>query len=64
VFVRYEVMFQLAWVAGAIGPAVLPIGFKAGMLIMAGFYLALASAWAVRFFRGGREPLGASAHVP
>ena len=64
VFVRYEVMFQLAWVAGAIGPAVLPIDFKAGMLIMAGFYLALASAWAVRFFRGGREPLGASPQVP
>jgi hypothetical protein len=64
VFVRYEVMFQLAWVAGAVGPAVLPIDFKAGMLIVAGFYLALACAWAVRFFRGGREPLGASAHVP
>ncbi len=64
VFVRYEVMFQLAWVAGAIGPAVLPIDFKAGMLMMAGFYLALAGAWAVRFFRGGRDPLGASAQVP
>ncbi len=64
VFVRYEVMFQLAWVAGALGPAVLPIDFKEGMLIMAGFYLALASAWAVRFFRGGREPLGASPQVP
>jgi hypothetical protein len=64
VFVRYEVMFQLAWVAGAVGPAVLPIDFKAGMLIMAGFYLALAGAWAVRFFRGGREPLGASPQVP
>jgi hypothetical protein len=64
VFVRYEVMFQLSWVAGALGPAVLPIDFKAGILIMAGFYLALAGAWAVRFFRGGREPLGASAQVP
>jgi hypothetical protein len=64
VFVRYEVMFQLSWVAGALGPAVLPIDFKAGMLIMAGFYVALAAAWAVRFFRGGREPLGASLQVP
>jgi hypothetical protein len=64
VFVRYEVMFQLAWVAGALGPAVLPIDFKEGMLIMAGFYLALAGVWAVRFFRGGREPLGASPQVP
>ena len=64
VFVRYEVMFQLAWVAGALGPAVLPIDFKDGMLIMAGFYLALAGAWAVRFFRGRRESLGASPQVP
>ena len=31
---------------------------------MAGFYLALAGAWADRFFRGGREPVGASADVP
>ncbi len=64
VFVRYEVMFQLSWVAGALGPAVLSIDLKEGILMMAGFYLALAAAWAVRFFRGGREPLGASAQVP
>jgi hypothetical protein len=64
VFVRYEVMFQLSWVAGAAGPALLTIDFKAGILIMAGFYLALAGAWAYRFFRGGREPVGAPAQVP
>ena len=64
VFVRYEVMFQLAWVAGALGPALLQIDFKSGMLIMAGFYVALAGVWALRFFRGGREPLGASAPLP
>jgi hypothetical protein len=64
VFVRYEVMFQLSWVAGALGPAVLPIDFKEGILMVAGFYLALAAAWAVRFYRGGREPVGASADVP
>ncbi len=64
VFVRYEVMFQISWVAGAAGPALLAIDFKAGILIMAGFYLALAGAWAYRFFRGGREPVGASADVP
>jgi MFS transporter len=63
VFVRYEVVFQLSWVAGAVGPAVLPIDFKAGILIMAGFYLALAGAWAVRFFRG-RAPVGTSSEVP
>ena len=59
VFVRYEVVFQLSWVAGALAPAVLAIDFKAGMLIMAAFYLALAGAWAVRFFRrprGRSEP--------
>jgi hypothetical protein len=64
VFVRYEVVFQLSWVAGAVGPAVLPIDFKAGILIMAGFYVALAGAWAVRFFRGGRESVGTSPQVP
>jgi hypothetical protein len=64
VFVRYEVAFQLAWVAGAIGPALLPIDFKAGILITAGFYLALAAAWAVRFFRSGMEPVGTSPQVP
>jgi hypothetical protein len=64
VFVRYEVVFQLSWVAGAVGPAVLAIDFKGGMLIMAGFYLALAGAWTVRFYRGAREPLGGPADVP
>jgi hypothetical protein len=64
VFVRYEVMFQLSWVAGALGPAVLSIDFKEGILMVAGFYLALAAAWAVRFYRSGREPVGASLDVP
>jgi hypothetical protein len=64
VFVRYEVAFQLSWVAGAVGPAVLTIDFQGGMLIVAGFYLALAGAWAFRFYRGGREPVGASVDVP
>jgi hypothetical protein len=64
VFVRYEVVFQLSWVAGAFGPALLPIDFRAGILIIAGFYLALAGAWAFRFFRSGREPVGTSIDVP
>ncbi len=42
VFVRYEVAFQLAWVAGAFIPAVLPIPFRLGVLLMALFYLGLA----------------------
>ena len=42
VFVRYEVAFQLAWVAGAFIPALLPIPFRLGVLLMALFYLGLA----------------------
>lgn len=41
VFVRYEVLFQLAWVAGAFIPALLPIDFRLGILILAAFYGAL-----------------------
>jgi hypothetical protein len=41
VFVRYEVLFQLAWVGGAFLPAVLPIPFRTGILILAAFYLLL-----------------------
>jgi hypothetical protein len=42
VFVRYEVLFQLAWVAGAFIPALLPIDFRQGILILAAFYALLA----------------------
>jgi len=47
VFVRYEVVFQLAWVFGEFFPAVLAIGFKTGTLILAMFYLALGAAFVV-----------------
>jgi hypothetical protein len=39
VFVRYEVLFQLAWVVGALIPAMLPVDVKAGFLILLGLYL-------------------------
>ncbi|MFB3738080.1 MAG: hypothetical protein ACE14W_03840 [Candidatus Velamenicoccus archaeovorus] len=39
VFVRYEVLFQLAWVAGALLPAMLPIAFRDGFLILFGLYV-------------------------
>ena len=39
VFVRYEVLFQLAWVAGAMIPALTPINFRQGALILAALYL-------------------------
>jgi hypothetical protein len=42
VFVRYEVLFQLAWVAGALIPALLPIGFRDGLLVLFGLYLVVA----------------------
>ncbi|HEY6567396.1 MAG TPA: MFS transporter [Actinomycetota bacterium] len=48
VFVRYEVLFQLAWVAGAFLPALLPIDFRAGILILAAFYGMLAVVSVVR----------------
>jgi hypothetical protein len=46
VFVRYEVLFQLAWVAGAFVPAVVPIDFRVGILVLAGFYV-LYGLWLV-----------------
>jgi hypothetical protein len=48
VFVRYEVLFQLAWVGGAFLPALLPIEFRTGILILAAFYLLLAGVSYVR----------------
>ncbi len=48
VFVRYEVLFQIAWVAGAFLPALLPIGFRQGILILAAFYGALGAATVIR----------------
>jgi hypothetical protein len=41
VFVRYEVLFQVSWVAGAFLPAILPIPFRLGVAILAVFYLAM-----------------------
>jgi hypothetical protein len=45
VFVRYEVMFQVAWVAGAFVPALFPIPFRVGILLLAVFYGGLAAAY-------------------
>jgi len=49
VFVRYEVFFQLAWVGGAFVPALLPIEFRTGILLLALFYGGLGGAYAWRF---------------
>lgn len=48
VFVRYEVSFQLAWVSGAFVPAMLPIAFRPGILMLAIFYLLLGLAYLIR----------------
>jgi hypothetical protein len=48
VFVRYEVLFQLSWVTGAFLPALLPIDFRLGILIMGAFYLLVGVAFVVR----------------
>jgi hypothetical protein len=48
VFVRYEVVFQLAWVGGAFLAAVLDLAFRTGLLILAAFYLALALNYLVQ----------------
>ena len=41
-YVRYEVRFQLAWVAGAFLPAMLPITFRPGLVILAALYVGVA----------------------
>jgi len=48
VFVRYEVLFQLAWVAGAFIPALLPIDFRTGILMLAAFYATLGVVSVIR----------------
>jgi hypothetical protein len=53
VFVRYEVAFQLAWVAGAFLPALLPISFRTGVALLAAYYLALGVLLVLRT-PGGR----------
>jgi hypothetical protein len=45
VFVRYEVIFQLAWVSGALIPAMLPIDFRDGFLILAGLYIVAGAGY-------------------
>jgi hypothetical protein len=51
VFVRYEVLFQVAWVLGAFVPVWLPIPFRLGVAILALFYGALAAIYVVRVRR-------------
>jgi hypothetical protein len=56
VFVRYEIAFQLAWIAGAFVPAMLPIGLHAGTILLAIAYGALAVLYVVVAARGSSSP--------
>jgi hypothetical protein len=51
VFVRYEVLFQVAWVLGAFAPVWFPISFRLGVVVLAVFYGALATVYVVRVRR-------------
>ncbi len=48
VFVRYEVSFQLAWVAGALIPALFPISLRTGLLALAAFDVAIGALYFLR----------------
>jgi hypothetical protein len=53
VFVRYEVAFQLAWVGGALIPALVPISLRTGLLVLAAFDVGVGAVYFIR--RRGRE---------
>jgi hypothetical protein len=53
VYVRYEVAFQLAWVLGAMTPAMIPIGLRAGTIVLAVAYGLLAVLYVVALSRSG-----------
>lgn len=48
VFVRYEVLFQLSWVAAASIPALFAVPFRFGVLLMAVLYLGVGLVYLVR----------------
>jgi hypothetical protein len=56
VFVRYEVLFQAAWVAGAFLPVLLPISFRQGMVLLTVFYGTLAAIYVWRARLRKRRP--------
>src|SRR6185503_20024442 len=51
VFVRYEALFQVAWVLGAFAPVLLPISFRQGVIVLAVFYVVLAGVYVMRVRR-------------
>jgi hypothetical protein len=55
VFVRYEVVFQLSWVLGALIPAMLPLGFREGFLILFGMYVVVGLGYLTPDLLSGRR---------
>ena len=55
VFVRYEVVFQLSWVLGALIPAMLPLGFREGFLILFGMYVVVGLGYLTPDFLARRR---------
>lgn len=61
VFVRYEVLYQLAWVGAAFVPTLLPISFRLGIVVLAAFYGVLAGVYWWRQRRPERPGPGTAA---
>jgi hypothetical protein len=66
VFVRYEALFQVAWVAGAFVPVLLPISFRQGMFVLTVFYATLAGVyvWRTRARKRSAPPSDTGAAPP
>jgi MFS transporter len=60
VFVRYEVLYQLAWVGAAFIPTVFPIPFRLGIVMLAVFYGVLAGIYWWRHRRPEPPPPSAA----
>jgi hypothetical protein len=58
VFVRYEVVFQLAWVAGALIPAMTELGFREAFLVLAALYLVAGIGYLTPDLLARRRPRG------
>jgi hypothetical protein len=60
VYVRYEVVFQLSWVGGALVTAMLPIGVRDGFLILFGLYLVVGIGYLAPGFAARRARRGSA----
>lgn len=56
VYVRYEVVFQLAWVIGALIPSMIPIPVHTGTILLAALYGLLAALYVLTVTRSRSSP--------